>query len=45
MEIFDFSLDKKDIEKIDELKSKLIFTADFENKLKSISMYIISLND
>ena len=42
-EIFDFSLTKEEIEKIDRLKSKLIFTADFEEKLKFIASRNVSL--
>ena len=44
-EIFDFSLTKEEIEKIDRLKSKLIFTADFEEKLKFIASRNVSLED
>jgi diketogulonate reductase-like aldo/keto reductase len=44
-EIFDFSLTKEEIEKIDRLKSKLIFTADFEEKLKFIASRNVSLAD
>ena len=44
-EIFDFSLTKEEIEKIDRLNSKLIFTADFEEKLKFIASRNVSLED
>ena len=44
-EIFDFSLTKEEIEKIDRLKSKLIFTADFEEKIKFIASRNVSLED
>ena len=44
-EIFDFNLTNEEIEKIDQLKSKLIFTADFEEKLKFIASRNVSLED
>ena len=45
MNIFDFKLTKEEIEKIDKLKSKPIFTADFEAKLKNIASRNVSLED
>ena len=45
MNIFDFKLTKEEIEKIDRLKSKPIFTADFEAKLKNIASRNVSLED
>jgi len=45
MNIFDFKLTKEEIEKIDQLKSKPIFTADFEAKLKNIASRNVSLED
>ena len=45
MNIFDFKLTKEEIEKIDQLKSKPIFTADFEGKLKNIQSRLVSLED
>ena len=45
MSIFDFKLTKEEIEKIDQLKSKPIFTADFEAKLKNIASRNVSLED
>ena len=45
MDIFDFKLTKEEIEKIDQLKSKPIFTADFEAKLKNIASRNVSLED
>ena len=45
MDIFDFKLTKEEIEKIDKLKSKPIFTADFEAKLKNIASRNVSLED
>ena len=45
MDIFDFKLTKEEIEKIDQLKSKPIFTADFEEKLKNIASRNVSLED
>ena len=45
MNIFDFKLTKEEIEKIDQLKSKPIFTADFEEKLKNIASRNVSLED
>ena len=45
MEIFDFCLTKEEIEKIDQLKSQPIFTADFESKLKFIGSKNVSLDD
>ena len=44
-DIFDFSLTKEEIEKIDQLKSKPIFTANFEEKLKNIASRNVSLED
>ena len=43
--IFDFSLTKEEIEKIDQLKSEPIFTANFEEKLKFIASRNVSLED
>ena len=45
MDIFDFSLTKEEIEEIDKLKSKPIFTSDFEEKLKDIATRCVSLED
>jgi len=45
MNIFDFKLTKEEIEKIDQLKSKPIFTANFEAKLKNIASRNVSLED
>ena len=45
MNIFDFKLTKEEIEKIDQLKSKPIFTAEFEAKLKNIASRNVSLED
>ena len=45
MNIFDFKLTKEEIEKIDKLKSKPIFTADFEANLKNIASRNVSLED
>ena len=45
MDIFDFSLTKEDIEKIDKLKSKPIFCANFEEKLKVIGSRVVNLDD
>ncbi len=45
MDIFDFKLTKEEIEKIDQLKRKPIFTADFEEKLKIIASRNVSLED
>ena len=45
MNIFDFKLTKEEIEKIDQLKSKPIFTADFEAQLKNIASRNVSLED
>ena len=45
MNIFDFKLTKEEIEKIDQLKSQPIFTADFEAKLKNIASRNVSLED
>ena len=45
MEIFDFNLTKEEIEKINQLKSKPIFTAEFEAKLKNIASRNVSLED
>ena len=45
MNIFDFKLTKEEIEKIDQLKSKPIFTAEFEAKLKNITSRNVSLED
>ena len=45
MNIFDFKLTKEEVEKIDKLKSKPIFTADFEAKLKNIASRNVSLED
>ena len=45
MDIFDFKLTKEEIEKIDQLKSQPIFTADFEAKLKNIASRNVSLED
>ena len=45
MDIFDFSLAKEEIEKIDQIKSKPIFTANLEEKLKKIVLRNVSLED
>ena len=45
MNTFDFKLTKEEIEKIDQLKSKPIFTSDFEAKLKNIASRNVSLED
>ena len=45
MEIFDFCLTKEEIKKIDQLKGKPIFTADFESTLKFIGSKNVSLDD
>ena len=45
IDIFDFSLTKEEIEKIDKLKSKPIFMADFDSKLKRIEAETVSLED
>ena len=45
MDIFDFSLTKEEIEKIDKLKSQPIFCANFEEKLKNIEARTVSLDD
>ena len=44
-DIFDFKLTKEDMEKIDQLKSQPIFTADFDAKLKKIGAKTVSLED
>ena len=44
-EIFDFKLTPEEIEKINSLKSKPIFTAEFEEKLKKLSLRTVSLED
>ena len=43
--IFDFKLTKEEVEQIDGLKKKLIFTANFEEKLKFIGKRDVSLTD
>jgi diketogulonate reductase-like aldo/keto reductase len=45
MDIFDFQLTKEDMEKIDGLKKEPIFTAKWEEKLKSIASRCVSLED
>ena len=45
IDIFDFKLSKEEIEKIDKLKSKPIFTEDFEKFLKIIEAKKVSLED
>ena len=44
-EIFDFKLTHEEIDKINSLKSKPIFTAEFEEKLKKLSLRTVSLED
>ena len=44
-EIFDFKLTPEEIDKINSLKSKPIFTAEFEEKLKKLSLRTVSLED
>ncbi len=44
-EIFDFKLTQEEIDKINSLKSKPIFTAEFEEKLKKLSLRTVSLED
>ena len=44
-DIFDFKLTKEEIEKIDGLKKKLIFTADFEKALSGCERHKVSLTD
>ena len=44
-EIFDFKLTHEEINKINSLKSKPIFTAEFEEKLKKLSLRTVSLED
>ena len=43
--IFDFKLTKEEVEQIDGLKKNLIFTANFEEKLKFIGKRGVSLTD
>jgi diketogulonate reductase-like aldo/keto reductase len=44
-DIFNFKLTKEEVEKINELKKKPIFTDDFEGKLKNIQSRLVSLED
>ena len=44
-DIFDFKLTKEEIEKIDGLKKKLIFTADFEKALSGCERHKVGLTD
>ena len=44
-EIFDFKLTPEEIKQIDGLKKVLLFTKDFENKLKQIEKAKVSLED
>ena len=44
-DIFNFKLTKEEVEKINELKKKPIFTDDFEGKLKTIESRLVSLED
>ena len=45
IEIFDFNLTKEEMEKIDGLKREPIYTAKWEEKLKSIASRTVSLED
>ena len=45
MEIFDFKLTKDEIEKIDSLKKKLIFTSNFEGERKRNTTFGVNLED
>ena len=44
-EIFDFKLTDEEIKQIDGMPKKLLFTEDFENKLKFIGKRVVSLED
>ena len=44
-DIFDFKLTKEEVEKINGLEKNLIFTSNFEDKLKNIASRNVSLED